>query len=204
MCGSLCGRSSRWGRGTGTCFGWAVRSARGPRLRAERAVACGAFDGLRRGPPDRCRVHLPPRPQQPQDVNTFHASCRAVQSGDGANDNQGVMGHGALYARVTADATTIHLITPDPARSPRATAGRRTWSRGSRARCAGRRGSRCGWRCGRPTRSRWRASPRLSRPDAARRSAVVAEPSRQPAASQSSPHTSATIHRSRTVPLRLR
>jgi endonuclease/exonuclease/phosphatase family metal-dependent hydrolase len=46
-----------------------------------------------------------------QDVDAFQPPLRAVQSGDGATNNQGVMGRGALHVRVSAHGTTIDLVS---------------------------------------------------------------------------------------------
>jgi endonuclease/exonuclease/phosphatase family metal-dependent hydrolase len=45
-----------------------------------------------------------------QDVDAFQAPLRAVQSGDGAGNDQAVMGRGALHVRVTAHGTRIDLV----------------------------------------------------------------------------------------------
>jgi hypothetical protein len=45
------------------------------------------------------------------DVDAFQPPLRAVQSGDGATNNQGVMGGGALHVRVTAHGTEIDLVS---------------------------------------------------------------------------------------------
>ena len=46
-----------------------------------------------------------------QDVDAFQPPLRAVQSGDGATNNQGVMGRGALRVRVSAHGAAIDLVS---------------------------------------------------------------------------------------------